>query len=83
MLYTPLSPAVPSRALQPAIQRSTSNVQQRSDTVERNKPSAGAPPHSEEGQQSLDAVAVNTLATEVWSLLKRRFSAEADRRGRW
>jgi hypothetical protein len=26
---------------------------------------------------------VNLLANEVWSLLKRRISAEADRRGRW
>lgn len=81
MLYTPAQPAART-ASTVAIQRSpvgsSSSVGTESTKAQEQPVKQTAKQHEDQG-----AAEVNLLASEVWSILKRRMAAEADRRGRW
>lgn len=79
-----LPSAIPARVVgrEPlAIQR----VESGGSAVAENQAHGGDEPHGgvEGGQPGAAAGEVDSLAKEVWSMLRRRLFLEADRRGRW
>lgn len=60
------------------LQKSVGGAVQPSQPGSQEQKAAAAPAPKNEGANEL-----NSMAQEVWSMLKRRISAEADRRGRW
>ena len=81
MLYTPPVP----RTVKPsslAIQRS-STIESVESTVQQPAQSRAERATARADREGMQAAEMNSLATEVWSMLKQRLATEAIRRGRW
>jgi len=82
MLYAPPAPHVRTTTAPLALQRSITigDVDSEVQTTERQATGQAATQTQREGQHGVE---INILATEVFTLLKKRLATEAIRRGRW